>query len=88
MSRGFSLFHSEIDFDETRISSYAADRSGGSVTFGYPISEYSRLSFGGTFERTDVQSGDYIAVAIDDFLQREGEQFDEFSSTLHCAPAP
>lgn len=78
VSRGFSLFHSEIDFDETRISSYAADRSGGSVTFGYPISEYSRLSFGGTFERTDVQSGDYIAVAIDDFLQREGEEFDEF----------
>ena len=33
VSRGFSLFYSEIDFDETTVASYAADRLGGSVTF-------------------------------------------------------
>ncbi|MBF1800399.1 outer membrane protein assembly factor BamA [Alloalcanivorax profundimaris] len=78
VSRGFSLFYSKIDFDETRISSYAADRAGGSVTFGYPISEYTRLNFGGGVEQTKVQRGDYIAVAIDDFIEQEGEKFNEF----------
>ena len=78
VSRGFSLFYSEIDFDETTVASYAADRLGGSVTFGYPISEYSRLSFGGTYERTDITTGDFVAVDIYNFLVKEGTQFDEY----------
>ena len=78
VSRGFSLFYSKIDFDQTRLSSYGADRAGGNVTFGYPISEYTRLNFGGGIEQTKVQQGDYIAVAINDFLQREGDKFNEF----------
>ncbi|ASK34112.1 outer membrane protein assembly factor BamA [Alloalcanivorax mobilis] len=82
VSRGFSLFYSKIDFDEARISSYAADRSGGSVTFGYPISEYTRLNFGGTFERTSVEPGDYIAQSIDDFVQQEGSKFNEWKMNL------
>lgn len=82
VSRGFSLFYSKIDFDEARISSYAADRSGGSVTFGYPISEYTRLSFGGTFERTSVEPGNYIAQSIDDFVQEEGDRFNEWKANF------
>ena len=78
VSRGFSLFYSEIDFDETTVASYAADRLGGSVTFGYPISEYSRLSFGGTYERTDITTGDFVAVDIFNFLEKEGTEFNEY----------
>ncbi len=78
VSRGFSLFFSEIDYDQTSVASYAADRLGGSVTFGYPISEYSRLSFGGTYERTDITTGDFVAVDIANFLITEGYLFDEY----------
>ena len=78
VSRGFSLFFSEIDYDETSVASYAADRLGGSVTFGYPISEYSRLSFGATYERTDITTGDFVAVDIANFLITEGFVFDEY----------
>jgi len=78
VSRGFSLFFSEIDYDQTSVASYAADRLGGSVTFGYPISEYSRLSFGGTYERTDITTGDFVAVDIFNFLVTEGTKFDEY----------
>ena len=78
VSRGFSLFFSEIDYDETSVASYAADRLGGSVTFGYPISEYSRLSFGGTYERTDITTGDFVAVDIANFLITEGSEFNEY----------
>ena len=78
VSRGFSLFFSEIDYDETSVASYAADRLGGSVTFGYPISEYSRLSFGGTYEQTDITTGDFVAVDIFNFLEKEGTEFNEY----------
>src|SRR5690606_22144446 len=43
VSRGFCLFYSAIDYDETTVASYAADRAGATVTYGYPISEYARL---------------------------------------------
>lgn len=82
VSRGFSLFYSKIDFDKARISSYAADRSGGSLTYGYPISEYTRLNFGGTFERTYVKPGNYIAESIDDFVKAEGNTFNEWKGNL------
>lgn len=82
VSRGFSLFYSEIDFDETSVASYAADRLGGSVTFGYPISEYSRLSFGGTYERTEITTGDFVAVDIYNFLTKEGDRFDEMKANV------
>lgn len=80
VSRGFSLFYSEIDFDETTVASYAADRLGGSVTFGYPISEYSRLSFGATYEKTDITTGDFVAVDIANFLIEEGTKFNEYKA--------
>ncbi|MDX1805240.1 MAG: outer membrane protein assembly factor BamA [Alcanivorax sp.] len=78
VSRGFSLFYSKIDFKNTTVASYAADRLGGSVTYGYPISEYSRLSFGGSFERTKITTGDFVAVDIYNFLEQEGYSFDEY----------
>ncbi len=82
VSRGFSLFYSKVDFDEDYYSTYAADRSGGSVTFGYPISEYTRINFGGTFERISVVDGDYIAWDIDQFLQTYGRSFDDWEANL------
>jgi len=80
VSRGFSLFYSKIDFDETSVASYAADRLGGSVSFGYPISEYSRLSFGATYEKTDITTGEFLAVDIASFLIEEGTTFNEYKA--------
>ncbi|EKF75112.1 outer membrane protein surface antigen family protein [Alcanivorax hongdengensis A-11-3] len=82
VSRGFSLFYSKIDFDQTSVASYAADRLGGSVTFGYPISEYSRLSFGATYEKTDITTGDYVAYDIYQFLDEYGDKFNEYKGNI------
>lgn len=78
VSRGFSLFYSTVDYDETTVASYAADRAGASVTYGYPISEYSRLSFGFGFDRIDITTGTFVAVDIANFLAQEGSAFDSF----------
>ena len=82
VSRGFSMFYSKIDFDETSVASYAADRLGWSVTFGYPISEYSRLNFGATYEKTNITTGDYVAVDIDRFLMEKGDEFNEYKANV------
>lgn len=78
VSRGFSMFYSAIDYDETTVASYAADRAGATVTYGYPVSEYSRISFGFGFDRIDIQAGDFVAVDIERFLRTEGTIFDSF----------
>lgn len=82
VSRGFNLFYSAIDYDQTTVASYAADRAGGSVTYGYPISEYSRLSFGVGVDRIDITTGDFVAVDIARFLLTEGTTFDSFKANI------
>ncbi len=84
VSRGFSLHYSKINYDNARvdIARYAADRMGGAVTYGYPVSEYSRINFGYSLERIDVHSGNFVPWSIYHFLQREGDRYNEFSLNL------
>lgn len=97
VSRGFSMHYSKIDFDKAnvQVGSYAADRKGASVTFGYPISEYSRVSFGAGVESIDVTYGTFVPQSIFEFLDREGTEFDSVllnlglsTSTLNNAVMP
>ncbi len=78
VSRGFSLYYSAIDYDQTSVASYAADRAGASVTYGYPISEYARLSFGFGFDSIDITTGDFVAYDIAAFLAAEGTKFNAY----------
>jgi len=57
VSRGVSLFYRERDLDELDIASFSTDRLGVDVTFGYPISENSRISFGMGIENIKVTAG-------------------------------
>lgn len=82
VSRGFSVYFSEIDFSQTSVASYASDRLGGAVTYGYPISEYSRINFGFGYDRIKITTGDFVAVDIYTFLQEEGDRFDELKFNL------
>ena len=82
VSRGFNVFYSKIDFAETTVSSFALDRFGVGVNFGYPISEYSRLNFGTSFERTGVTDGDFVAFDIFQYLEENGRDFDAIKGTM------
>ncbi|ODS23954.1 outer membrane protein assembly factor BamA [Candidatus Endobugula sertula] len=57
VSRGVKLSYEERDLNELNISSFSTDRFGLKVTFGYPISEQSRLSWGIGVEDINVQAG-------------------------------
>lgn len=64
VSRGVSVFFKERDLSELDISSFSTDRIGANLTFGYPISERSRVSFGVGIENISVQAGSEAAQEI------------------------
>lgn len=78
VSRGFSLYYTATDFSKTTITSYGANRLGGSVNYGYPISEYARLNFGFGVDELEIATGTFVAHDIAEFLRRE--QRTDFSS--------
>lgn len=69
VSRGYSLFYQETKIEDSlNISSYATDRLGGNVTFGYPIDETQRLSFGAGLQSIKVFAGRRSSLNVWDFI--------------------
>ena len=64
MSRGFSVFYRKTDLSKINVASYTTDTWGGSVNFGYPISETQRLGFSLGVTDTKITSGQYAVQEI------------------------
>ena len=79
VSRGYSFFFRESDYEEVNIASFTTDSYGASINFGYPISEISRINFSVGYEHTDIQEGVIPARDISEFLANEGNTFDLFT---------
>ena len=75
VSRGYSVFYRSSDYDERNIARFSTDSFGGSVNFGYPISEVSRVGMSVGYENTKIKEGVVPAQEISDFLDREGHKF-------------
>ena len=81
VSRGYSVFFRESDFEERNIARFSTDSFGGSINFGYPLSEVSRLGFNMGFESTMLKEGVFPAQEISRFLAAEGNEFDLYTLT-------
>lgn len=57
VSRGFSIFFRETDFEEINVSSFSTNSAGGSVIFGYPIAETQSVRFSLGYTRTQIETG-------------------------------
>ncbi|HAS77821.1 MAG TPA: outer membrane protein assembly factor BamA, partial [Marinobacter adhaerens] len=57
VSRGFSVFARETDYEEEDISSFLLDEYGGRVTFGYPTDSITRLNFGAGITQSNLKEG-------------------------------
>ena len=57
VSRGFGVFYRKSDLSKINVASYTTDTWGGSVNFGYPISETQRLGFSIGVTDTKITSG-------------------------------
>ncbi len=99
VTRGFDVFFRETDLSESSglsTSSSITDERGFNLTFGYPISEISRLNFSMGIKRTDIRIvlpyGARI-IELDEFFDEEGNSLNAYNfastwirSTLNRSP--
>ncbi|WP_281647923.1 outer membrane protein assembly factor BamA [Parendozoicomonas sp. Alg238-R29] len=83
VSRGYSLYYSETNYDDDDdVTNYNVDTMGADVTFGYPISEITSVRFGAGVENNQLKEGSDPAVEVTEFLRREGDTFNNFKANL------
>ncbi|WP_430459726.1 outer membrane protein assembly factor BamA [Thalassolituus sp. LLYu03] len=84
VSRGYNLFYRKTDYSSlSTVSDYQTNTMGGNVTFGYPISTRQRLSFSVGYQNTEMFEGTTVPAEITDFIDTEGDNFDEYTLGLN-----
>lgn len=78
VSRGYNFYIRETDYDEADISSFSTDEWGAGVTFGYPIDDYQRLSFGASVEGITINTFSKTAAEVNQFIATEGDSYTNF----------
>lgn len=81
-TRGFSVFYQKIDAEEANISRFTSNRFGANVTYGIPFSEFDTLNIRPGYENIEILTVDTTPVEITDFLDREGDRYDIFSTEI------
>lgn len=78
VSRGFDLSYQETDAAAANISRFDSKVIRGGVNFGVPVTEFNYLNLTADYERTKISVGQrqFVAQIIQDFLDREGNEFD------------
>jgi len=64
VSRGFGLFYRETDFEELGVAEYSANSYGATLSYGYPISEISRIGFGFGYSYIDITTGPFAPQEV------------------------
>jgi len=83
ISRGFDLFHKDVDFDEDDDDTdYNLDSTGATVRFGYPISDTQRLSFGMTVKETNIELGTDPSNEVSNYVDLYGSNYDDVLTNL------
>ncbi|XKH01285.1 outer membrane protein assembly factor BamA [Marinobacter nauticus] len=75
VSRGFSVFGRQTDYEDEDVSSYLLDEYGARLTFGYPTGTYTRLNFGVGLTQSDIKNWDDTNALVEDFARTEGDSF-------------
>ena len=83
IGRGFDVHYNRTDTDQNNlISSYLSDSFGGNVSYTIPLSEENSLRFSGGYEHREITPGSNTPSFITDFLDQNGDTYDQFRSTL------
>ena len=82
VSRGYSLYYSETNYDDSDITNYNVDTMGANINFGYPLSEVTSLRFGLGIDNNQLEEGSDPSRIVTDFLEREGDNFTNFTGNI------
>jgi outer membrane protein insertion porin family len=72
VSRGIDLYLKQTDFDEEGTADYTTDDTGIGLSFGYPISDESRVSTNFAIQNVNLKTAASVPSYIGDFLVSEG----------------
>lgn len=84
VSLGYNAFYRKTDYSDldVDVSSYSVNSYGAGVSIGYPISETSRLTYGLTVQKDEIDTGVYTVDEIFDFIKQEGDNFTNFKASI------
>src|SRR3954464_10678133 len=82
VSQGFNVYRRKTDASNLAVGAYGTDAIGGGVTFGYPISEVSRIDLGLTVENVELTLFDASPLSYLTFAQQFGNSYRYGSGTI------
>ena len=77
VSRGVKLFYQTSDYADDQVEDYQLDEIGAGVSYGYPISDTQRLTFGATVKETTVKLGSDPSNETSDYISQHGDSYDD-----------
>lgn len=75
VSRGIEAYNRRTDASEANLADYNLDQVGTGVTFGVPISEFTRVNVGVNAEQTDFIVGRFASREVREFRRKNGDDF-------------
>ena len=75
VSRGFGVYFRETDAAEAEVTRFAANRWGGDINWGIPLTEYDFIRFSLGYEDTEIILGTDAALELHDFIDTYGDQY-------------
>lgn len=83
ISRGFSAYSRSTNARNANLVNFSTDTYGGSMNFGFPISEYNRASWSLGFENTNLTINELTAPAsYVDWVTDNGDSYNSFTTTV------
>ena len=75
VSRGIDVYNRLTDASDANLADYDLDQIGSGVTFGVPVSEFTRINVGLNVERTEFHVGSSASREVRDFRRESGGRF-------------
>ncbi|MCK5719903.1 MAG: outer membrane protein assembly factor BamA [Thiomargarita sp.] len=78
VSRRFSVFYRTTDAEEAHLSRYTTDVYGTTINYGLPVSEYDQINAGFAFDHTKLNTTDFTAQEVFDFINLNGNNYNSY----------
>ncbi|MGO3344647.1 MAG: outer membrane protein assembly factor BamA [Marinomonas sp.] len=82
VSRGASIYYKSSDYDDDDIEDYQLDKFGVGVTYGYPISDTQRITFGVTLQKTTIDLTGDPSNETNYFVNTYGDSFVDLLASI------
>lgn len=83
VSAGYRFSYVATDYGDFDIAEYTSDSFTTGVTFGYPLTEVSRINYGVAIENLSIDVGSFPSLEIVQFLADNGDNYTMLTGSLN-----